>query len=266
MLLKHMREPQDNLPQEDTFEALDEHTGETVASCAIYQKSCPELYPSRPLRIFIDLSPQANQAALLGAAVARAREIAAKHGKPARIFAQVEPDDDARMAALSALGFKDNDGLVLMRRELPGPDADPLPYGCVVVHDELEDPLEQKYFLERYNQLYNEEHGFEWLERFRAREGFSRGLIVSYKGMVGEIITWIDGNDGVIGWLHVSKKWRGRGVSQQLLAIACTQLFDAEIYSVRAEVQARIPHLLKCMESAGFQQSELVLRYPGIDV
>lgn len=265
MLLKHMREPPDGLSQEDTFEALDEHTGETVATCAIYQKYCPELFPVRPMRIFIDLSENANQPALLGAAVARARELAATSGKSTRIFTQVEPNDDARMAALAALGFKDNDGLVLMCRELPASEPESLPYGCVLVRDELEDPLEQKYFLERYNKLFSEEHSFEWLENYRAHDNFSRNLIVSYKGMVGEIISWTEDEYGVIGWLHVSHKWRGRGISQILFALACAKLYEREIPLVQARIQVRIPHLLKIMETAGFKQSKLLLRYPGID-
>jgi len=32
-----------------------------------------------------------------------------------------------------------------------------------------------------------------------------------------------------------------------------------------AEIQVRIPHLLKVMESSDFKQAELIMRYPGID-
>ena len=266
MILKHMREPVEGLSAEDTFEALDERSGATIATCAVYAQTCPELFPARPTRLYIDISEQTAPDALLGAAVARAKELAAQSGKPARIFAQVEPDDDVRMASLMALGFKDNDGLVCMRRSLPAPEPGELPYGCVLVRDELDDPIEQKYFLERYNNLYNESRGFEWLQEFRARENFGRILIVSQTGMVGEVIRWKEENTGVIGWLHVAKKWRRRGVSQRLIELACADLCDADLYQAEAEVQARVPNLLHTMEKAGFRQSELLFRYPGIDL
>ena len=266
MILKHMREPVDGLRAEDTFEALDERTGETLGTCAIFAKKCPELFPARPMRIYIDISEQPASDALLGAAVARAKEIAAQSGAPARIFAQVEPDDSDRMTSLSALGFKDSDGLVRMRRELPAIEPGELPFGCVLVRDELADPIEQKYFLERRNRLFSETRSFEWLQEFRARDGFGRILIVSQAGMVGEIIHWKEDGEGVVGWLHVAKKWRRRGISQRLIELACADMYDADLFRVEAEIQARVPNLLHTMEKAGFRQAELIYRYPGIDI
>lgn len=266
MILKHMRERVDGLAVEDTFEALDERSGATLANCLIYTQTCPELFPARPLRIYIDISEQPAPDALLGAAVARAKDIAAQSGGAARIFAQVEPEDADRMTSLAALGFRDNDGLVRMRRELPAPDSGKLPYGCVLVRDILDDPIEQKYFLERRNQLYSESRGFDWLQGFRAKRGFSRILIVSQAGMVGEIIHWQENGTGVLGWLHVAKKWRRKGISQRLIELACADLYAGDLYRVEAEIQARVPNLLHTMEKAGFRQSELIYRYPGIDI
>ena len=266
MILKHMREPVDGLRAEDTFEALDERTGTTLGTCAIYAKPCPELFPARPIRIYIDISADSAHAALLGAAVARAKEIAALSGAPARVFAQVEPEDDERMASLAALGFRDTDGLVRMRRDLPVSEPEELPYGCVLVRDELDDPIEQKYFLERRNQLFSESRSFDWLQEFRAKDGFGRILIVSQSGMVGEIIHWKEDGAGVIGWLHVAKRWRRRGISQRLIELACADMYDAGLFRTEAEIQARVPNLLRAMEKAGFRQAELVYRYPGIDI
>ena len=266
MILKHMRDPVDGLRAEDTFEALDERSGETLSTCAIYTQKCPELFPARPVRVYIDISEQPASDAMLGAAVARAKEIAAQSGAPARIFAQVKPDGADRMTSLAALGFKDSDGLVRMRRELPASEPEELPYGCVLVRDELEDPIEQKYFLERRNQLFSESRNFDWLHEFRAQEGFSRILIVSQAGMAGEIIHWNEKGTGTIGWLHVAKKWRKRGISQRLIELACADMYDDGLFRVEAEIQVRVPNLLHAMEKAGFRQAELIYRYPGIDI
>ena len=266
MILKHMREPVNGLRADDTFEALDERTGKTLGTCAIYAKPCPELFPARPIRVYIDISEHIAPDALLGAAVARAKEIAALSGAAARVFAQVEPEDADRMASLAALGFRDSDGLVRMRRELPASAPGELPYGCVLVRDELDDPIEQKYFLERYNKLYSESRSFEWLQEFRAKEGFGRILIVSQTGMAGEILHWKENGAGVIGWLHVAKKWRRKGISQRLIELACADMYDGYMSRAEAEIQARVPYILRTMEKAGFRQSELICRYPGIDI
>ena len=170
------------------------------------------------------------------------------------------------MESLRALGFKDNDGLVCMRRELPCEKTSQLPIGCVTVRDDLDDPIEQKYFLERYNQLFNEEYDFDWLQDFRMKEGFKRILIVAPTGMAGECITWHEDGAGRIGWLYVSRKWRGMNVSRCLLDIACMDFEEDGLACAEAEVQARIPGMLRVMEGAGFRQAELILRYPGIDM
>lgn len=266
MILRHARELMEGVNPDDTFEAIDERSGEAIGSCTIFVHENAELFPSRPVRIYMEIEGNPAPDALLGAAVARAKEIANSYKAPSRIFTQVEPNDHERMDSLSALGFRDNDGLVEMHRALPIEADAQLPIGCVVVHDDLDDPIEQKYFLERYNQLYNEEYDFEWLHEFCSQVGFQRILIVSPTGMAGECITWHENGVGRIGWLYVSRKWRKMNVSRCLLNIACDDFAQASLPRAEAEIQARIPGMLHVMESAGFRQAELILRYPGIDI
>lgn len=266
MILRHAREPQGGQSAENTFEAIDERSGAAICSCTIYTHENGELFPARPMRIYLDIQGESAPDALLGAAVARAKEIARMAKLPCRIFTQVEPEDDARMASLAALGFKDSDGLVCMRRELGHEAQVKLPISCVAVRDDLDDPIEQKYFLERYNTLFNEEYDFEWLADFRSREGFQRILIVAPTGMAGEAVIWQENRVGKIGWLYASKKWRRLGVARCLLDLACAEFADAGLFRAEAEIQARIPAMLHVMESAGFHQAQLLLRYPGIDI
>lgn len=265
MILRHFRETMDGQTSENTFEAVDERSGAAVCTCTIYVHENAELFPARPVRIYLDIQGSPVPDALLGAAVARAKEIALNTKAPCRIFTQVEPDNTALMTSLSILGFKDSDGLVCMRRSLnEEADVQP-PLSCVVVKDDLDDAIEQKYFLERYNQLFSEECDFEWLQDFRNRKGFGRILIVAPTGMAGEAVTWQEGGRGKIGWIFVSRKWRKHGVSKCLLDIACREFEKAGLSCAEAEVQARIPGMLRAMEGGGFRQAELILRYPGID-
>ena len=266
MILRHPREAVDGQPIENSFEAIDENSGATLGNCTIYTHMSPQLFPARPMRIYLEIQGNPAPDALLGAAFARAKEMAVQSQNASRIFTQVEPADEVRMSSLKTLGFKDNDGLVRMRRDSLQSQNIPLPIGCVVVQDDLDDPIEEKYFLERYNQLFSEDYDFEWLQDFRNKAGFKRILLVAPTGMAGEAVVWQEEKAGVIGWLQTSKKWRRMGVARCLLELCCASFFKSGLECATAEVQVRIPHVLRSMESAGFRQAELILRYPGIDI
>lgn len=265
MILRHARKPVNGQPTENCFEAIDEHSGSTLGSCVIYVQKNENLFPLRPVRIYMEIEGESVPDKLLGASVARAKELAAKQTLPARIFSQVAPDDAERLATLNVFGFRDNDGLVEMQRSLPCACEVNLPTSCVSVIDDLDDPLEQEYFLERYNQLFGENFDFEWLQTLKSHAEFKRILIVSPTGMVGETIFWREGNKGVIFWLHTAKRWRRKGISRALLDLACNELSFSELEYASAEVHARIPNLLKVMEAGEFVQARLIMRYPGID-
>jgi len=265
MILRHAREQVNGQSVENCFEAIDERSGKTLGSCTIYVQENENLFPNRPVRIYMEIEGDPAPDALLGAAVARAKEIAAQYKRPARIFTQVEPDDDVRLASLTAIGFRDSDGLVDMQRKLPYVYGANLPAGCVTVIDDLDDPIEQKYFLERYNQLFGEDSDFEWLENLRSHKNFKRILIVSPTGMAGETVTWHEGKKGVIFWLHTARRWRRMGVARALLDLACKEFTRCDMDFASAEIQVRIPSLLKVMEVSDFKQTRLVMRYPGID-
>ena len=266
MILRHSREPIDGQPAENTFEAIDERSGAQLGACTIYVSRNAELFPNRPVRIYLEISGNPAPDALLGASIARAKEIGRQSGEPCRIFTQVAPEDKKGMATLDAFGFKDSDGLVLMQRALSSESAGEPPLGSAVVKEVLDDPIEQDYFLERVNQLYNEDYGSEWLAEFMAHEGFMRILIVSPMGMLGEITLWQEGEAGVISWLHTAKKWRGKGIARCLLDLACAEFAARGLKYARADVQARIPNLLHVLEHCGFRQAKLLQRYPGMDM
>lgn len=266
MILRHAREPIDDLPAENTFEAVDERSGGLLGSCAIYVHRSPELFPARPIRIYMDIQGSPAPDALLGAAVARAKELGIQSGEPCRIFTEADPADLPRRDALELFGFMDNDGLVRMEHALPGDAPGQLPFSSVVVKDDLDDPIEQEYFLERVNQLYSETYDDEWLAELRAHEGFERILIVSPAGMIGEAAIWQENGAGVIGWLHTARKWRRKGVCRRLAELCCAEFAAWGLSCATAEIQARIPNLLAIMERLGFRQAELLLRYPGFDM
>lgn len=265
MLLRHSKENR-SVPAENTFEAVDERKGSVICSCAIHVAENGELFPNRPLRIYMELHGEQIPDALLGAAVARAKEIARGFNLPARIFTMIGPDDRDALQSLAVFGFKDNDGLIRMERSCTGPCAASLPVGCVVVRDVLDDPLEQKFFLERYNRQFAEQNDDFWLKELSETEGFERILIVSSAGMAAEALITSENGVGSIIWLYTSKKWRGKGIAGTMLNLVCSELGTRGVQTARADVQAKIPHLLPLLERSGFAQNTLLCRYPGMDI
>lgn len=183
MILRHEREPVDAQPVENTFVAIDERSGEVLGASVIYVSYNPALFPLRPLQVRIQFDASPVPDALLGASVARAREICTQSGELSRIYVHCAPDDDALMEQLAPFGFQDNDALIRMRLALPADLDFKAPAGCAVVYDDLSDPLERKYFLERYNELFNVQHDLTWLSEFIDRQDFTRILTVASTGM-----------------------------------------------------------------------------------
>lgn len=266
MILRHAREPIDGQLVENTFFAVDERTGDQLGAAVLYIEENPTLYPVRPMQIHIQLDGPTLPDALLGAAVARAKDVAMRSGQFCRIYTHCAPDDDALLEQLTLLGFRDNDGLIRMQLRLPAGQRSKAPAGCAVVRDQLEDTLEQKYFLERYNRLFNTQHDLAWLRQYIDRRDFQRILTVAPTGMAGEVLLWREGYSGVIGYIQTAKRWRRLGVGAYMLSLACEAFEQQNLYCAEANIRARFPHMLKLMSGAGFTQSELLMRYPGIDV
>lgn len=267
MILRHITDENGKNANPNSFEAYDADEKRVVGSCVVYPTENQTLFPNRPVRVFLEISGESVPDAVLGAAVARARQLATGSGKPARIFTQLEPEDKSLMPMLSIVGFQDNDGLVLMRRRVEAVPTADLPSGTVVVEDTLEDPLEQKYFLDRYNLLFREEKDAEWLQLLRASEGFRRLLIVSPMGMLGEIVFRVN-EEGVaeLLWLHTALKWRRKGIATRLLGLCLNKLEQSGVETVETGVQAKIPNIIHALERSGFKQTKLLCRYPGIDI
>lgn len=266
MILKHSRVPVDGQPPENTFYAMDERSGNILGKSVIYVDHNPVLYPVRPLQVRIQLDSADVPDQLLGATITRAYQICAQSGEHSRIFVHCTPEDTELMERLTPFGFQDTDGLVRMQMRLPTPHSAKAPAGCAVVYDDLSDPTERKYFLERYNQLFNSDRDMAWLNRFIDRPNFTRILTVAPTGMAGEILIWRDQYSGVIGYIQTSKRWRRLGVATYMLSLACETFEQMDLYCAEGSVRVRHPHMLKLMTKAGFSQTELLMRYPGIDV
>lgn len=135
-----------------------------------------------------------------------------------------------------------------------------------MVEDKLQDIQEQRYFLQRYNELTGEDRGMVWLTNIVRRDMFKRMLAVTTTGMAGEILMWRDKFCGVIEFFDTARRWRNLGVATHMLYNACEYLRGLDLREVRADVRLQMTQARRVLEDAGFKDDALVLCYPSIDV
>lgn len=267
MILRNPRESVDGHMPENVFELLEPRTGRLLGQCIVTEESWPMLFPERPYQVHLDINCDASgMDMLIGAALARARALCAAQDQPARIYTSCDPRDDERLDQLRQYGFRDNDGIMRMRAQLPLALNRKPPVGCVLIEDKLDDFQEQQYFLERCNELYGEVRDMKWLADVIKRNGFKRMLTVASTGMAGEIAAWHEGGIGVIEFFDTARRWRNLGVAGYMISLACDYLRQNGARLVYADVRVRAPHARRTLESAGFYAYELLTRYPGIDL
>jgi GNAT superfamily N-acetyltransferase len=252
---------------ENTFIALDDLESK-IGEAGVIPMVCGALSPERPhfLLVRAECAPEA-ESALLGAATARALALARQRGMPARVYAECAPEDTARMGALEALGYKDDDGLVRTRKPLRhGPIIRPLPEGCTIVRDYLADENESRFFLERYNAMFGRERDAAWLKRLRRMPDFARFLVIASNGLAGELIAWSEDGAGIAGIVQTTPAWQRRGVASYLMELARLYWLDRGLKEAYFDVWTRLTGAARLAATSGFRPAERLMRYPGIDI
>lgn len=265
MMLRNLRGQAGGAALEDAFEVVDERTGAQLCSGRVEKRLNAQMYPGRGLRVGIRTSGAPNEL-LMGALLARARQICSESALNARIYASVRPDERQMIHFLSEFGLVNDDARVCMRRELDDPKIiGQLPEGCRMKSDFLDSPEEQAYFLERFNKLYNTDHDLEWLNGFINRDDFMRIQAVAPDSLVSEVLVWRQGEVGVVGYLQTSLRWRRMGVAREMLKYAARYFCECGLADMAAAVHQSVPWLQRTFESAGFYQDEVLQRFPGMN-
>ena len=256
------------LPVENTFIALDDLESK-IGEASVQETMTPVLCPDRPHQILVRAScDPAAESALFGAATTRALVLARQ--KPevrSLVYCECEPKDSARLNALTALGYRDEDKLVRTRRALKhGPIIKKLPAGCTIVRDYLFDESESKFFLECYNLMFGCSRDMAWLKALKRLPDFTRLLVVAPTGLAGEMAVWSEEGRGVIGIVQTTPAWQRRGVASYLMDLARWYFLDKGITEALFDVRTRLTGASRLAATSGFRPAQTLMRYPTIDV
>ena len=252
----------------NTFLAKDAR-GNSIGEASVTESTRSVLFPNRPHCLQVRVSGDTScRDALLGAATARAMMLAmATPRVPARIYAECDLDDTEKMALLNTLGYRDDDSVVRMWRPLSsGPLIKPMPRGCTVVKDALEDETERRYFLERYNAVFATAHSMHWMDDVCAMDGFTRLLLVNASGLVSEMILWNDGGTGVVGAIQTAPESMRQGAASYLMELAREHWIRNGIKEARFDVWLRLEAAQRLAATSGYRTMETLIKYPGINI
>ena len=252
---------------ENKYVALDEHDLK-IGSCSVVRRELERIFPEEPVQYVIKVTCDDECRDLLyGAAVTRARLIAAREQEPCRIFADLDTKDAKGLEVIRALGFSGNDGLNRMTRRVTDERITlPVPVHCTIVRDFLENEEERKKCLRRYNECFGEERDMTWLKKLSQRRDFARILMVSPSELCGELMVWSEGYTGVIGILQVARAWRRRGVGSYLVEDARKYFASIGLNDARFDVWLSSPGCLPLARKCGFKKGEMLRLYPRLEL
>jgi len=270
MYIRHPEDPVPHLPIENCFVAYADD-GVRAGTASVQERDVSALIPERPLEYYLstDGAPQVLDG-LLGAVTTRALILHNQKNKTrARIYIECSPEDEDRLTSLRLLGFKADDQLIRMARNIAaGPLTAHAPEGTTFLRDQLNDIAEYRYFLERYILLTHRPPGeaASFLEEARRKPRFTRMLLIARDGLAGELICWVDRYAGVIAHIHTSPNWREKGVAAHLMERARQHFVECGVREAVLDVRQRLRPAMSLAAASGYRQIEVRLLYPGIDL
>ncbi len=252
---------------ENTFVARTDKN-KLLGVCTVSKRNMEMLFPDCPTQYVIRTEGDPTSlAALYGAAVARIRMLHFRKGTPARAYAEVNVDDEESLNVLEALGFQMTDGVIRMHRKVTGEENyHLLPSGCTIVRDFLIDPMERRFFLERYNSCYDLNNDEKWLDEITSQTDFARILMVSTEDLCGELLVWTENGQGVIGMIQTARRWQRQGVASYLMDDARLYFKSIGVKEMQMDVWKNVPGALPLANAAGYAGDTPILYYPELEL
>jgi len=267
VIIRYKKRAKDVHTAANTFEAYDDLEN-YLGEAAVESMHCPMVFEKRPDVFTIRVQGDETACdALLGAATAHALFLAKDCEGRSCVRVEMQPGDAEKFGStLEALGFTGKSAVLRMAASLEEPAADtPLPEGLTVVRDYLNDEKEREFYLERTNALFGTKKDMQWLSEVRDLPRFTRLLLIDEHGAAGEMLTWADGECGVIENLWVHPDWRGKGAGRYLMEFARAYWQERGIKTARMDVWSRLRPAVRLAYAAGFAPQDAVAEYPYMD-
>ena len=226
-----------------------------------------ELYPERPLHLFLQIDAQPSARAMMyGALLARADQLrAGTPHLPARLYAQVAPENLDLMHFYESCGLKNDDGEDLYRFTAPQGVAR-APMGMQLNSVPLMDEASKTAFLNRLNRYRIQPFTRDYLTLWQQQPhflalGFYRGGVP-----VSEVLLTGVGENATLLMIYTRSDYRRQGLAKQLMEAACAFLREQGVTTLYTHVFRRNAAQLGLMKHFGAFFIRNVVALPGLDL
>ncbi len=254
------------LPPENVFYVADS-ANITVAEGFLIHTYHPYLFPERPINMFINIrSAGPGRDMLLGALLARAGQYREQTPQlPARVFAQISPQDVNMLSFYKDSGFAMDDRLDTV--QLGMPNARPAaPMGYEMNFVPLKTAGEIQLFIQRMNANRLDAWTPELLRGYMSYPCFTALYMNRGSELVGEIAFTGEGQTAKLLGLYVQPKYRRLGLAKSLIAAGMKLLNEKGIAYVQADVIHRNVPQAALVQSCNAVYIRTACFYPGINL
>ncbi|NLE20046.1 MAG: GNAT family N-acetyltransferase [Clostridiales bacterium] len=267
MRLSHPQAPFQGIPAEDVFFAAnDQYVQMGVAYIILNMQE--EIYPERPLQLYIDIQSQASaRNLLLGALLGRAEQIRA--GFPqlkGRIYTEISPTQFDLTTFYTQNGFSAGDAREEYVFPLPrgGFQA---PMGCEFASVALQTLQDQQNFVARLNRhrLSPIPHDFLTLQ-MQQPYFLALGFYRAGHPVAEMLATGASPDTAALVMLYVQRDMRRRGVGKALLQAGADLLAQRGVHSAVTQVFAANAPQMGLMRSLGGSRKRIINAIPHVNI
>ena len=266
MRITHPQAPFQGVAPENVFFVADDRQVQ-LGTGYVMQFFQGEMYPERPLHFFLQMDCQPSGRALMfGALLARAEQLRAQTPDlPARLYAQVPPENLELTRFYESCGMKSDDGEDLYRF-LPPPGFAQAPMGMTFASIPLGDEASQNAFLNRVNAQRIQPITRDYLQLWQQQQHFM-GLGFYRNGQpICETIITGTGPAATLLMIYTRSEYRRQGMAKQLIAAASSLLQQRGVTVMYTHVFRRSAAQMALMRHLNASVVRTVTALPGLDL
>lgn len=226
-----------------------------------------ELYPERPNHLFLQIDCQPTARALMfGALLARAEQLRAMNPNlPARLYAQVPPENQDMLKFYEACGLRNDDGEDMFRF-LPPPGVPQAPMGMTFASVPLQDEASQNAFLARINAQRIQPITQDYLQLWQQQQHFM--ALGFYRGgqPICETVLTGAGSSATLLMIYTRSDYRRQGMAKNLLGAASALLRERGVNIMYTHIFRRNVPQVALMRRLNGAFVRTVTALPGIDL
>ena len=266
MRVYHPQGMYNNMPPENVFLASDE-MGNEIGVGFIVRAVQPNLYPERPVNLYISMECQsAARYILFGALVARARQMRDESPQlKARVYTAIAPGDVQTKDFYLHNGFTCEDTEDMLRLEIPAGDGK-IPMSCAVAQIPLNTLEEQNALIGRLVANDITFVDLNYLQGLMRMPHFLGLGLYRNTELIGEILMAGEGDACELVSLYIAAPSRRQGMGRALLHRAMAVMAAEGVTQVTTRILSRSTPQRKLMEAFQCRLIGVSAVYPGMNI